>query len=118
MPEDRYQALTNSAVGGLVARRVGLPTPPILERHRPGMPVVSGPVALGGARGGRLADPAREVLRSIEATVVEGEEAEPAALIYDASAIDAVERLRALYEFFGPRIRNLNRNGRVVVIAG
>jgi 3-oxoacyl-[acyl-carrier protein] reductase len=118
LADDRYQSLTNSAIGGLVARRVGLPTPPILERWRPGMPVVSGPVALGGARGGRLADPAREVLRAIGASVVEGEESEPAALVYDASAIDSVERLRALYEYFHPRIRALRRNGRVVVLAG
>jgi 3-oxoacyl-[acyl-carrier protein] reductase len=118
MADDRYQSLTNSGLGGLVARRVGLPTPPIHERRRPGMPVVTGPVALGGARGGRLADPAREVLRSIGASVVEGEDSEPAALVYDASAIDGVERLRALYEFFGPRIRGLRRNGRVVVLAG
>ncbi|MFL5870554.1 MAG: 3-oxoacyl-ACP reductase [Solirubrobacterales bacterium] len=120
MPEDRYQSLTNSAVGGLVARRVGLPTPPILERHRPGMPVVSGPVAFGAAAGGRLEQPIRDALRSIGASVLEGEDetADPAALVYDASGIDEPARLRSLYEFFHPRIRGLARNGRIVVLAG
>jgi 3-oxoacyl-[acyl-carrier protein] reductase len=114
---DRYQSITNSALGGLT-RRLGLPTPPRLERHAPGKPVVSGPVLLGGARGGRLQEPARDVLRSIGAHVAEGSGEESyAALVYDASGIDGSARLRALHEFFHPVIRNLAANGRVVVLA-
>jgi 3-oxoacyl-[acyl-carrier protein] reductase len=119
-PGDRYQALTNSPLGAITSR-VGLPTPPILERHRPGMPVARGPVALGGAHGGRLSEPAGRVLRSVEATVVSGDathSARPAALVFDASGIDEPARLRALYEFFHPRIRGLAPNGRVIVLAG
>ena len=118
---DRYQTLTNSPLGALTSR-VGLPTPPILQRHIPGRPVVEGPVVLGGARGGRLLEPAERVLRSLEATVVDGpgspDAPPPAALVYDATAIDEPARLRALYEFFHPTIHGLGRNGRVVVLAG
>jgi len=118
---DRYQALTNSPLGALTGR-VGLPTPPILQRQTPGRQVVEGPVVLGGAHGGRMDEAVRRVLRSIEATVIADEaaarNAEPAALIYDATAIDGPARLRALYEFFHPLIRQLARNGRVVVLAG
>jgi 3-oxoacyl-[acyl-carrier protein] reductase len=117
---DRYQALTNSPLGALTSR-LGLPTPPLLERHRPGAPVVSGPVVLGTAQGGRLEEPAHDVLRSLEAAVITEPGAaapEPAALLFDASGIDEPARLRSLYEFFGPRVRGLRRNGRVVVLAG
>jgi 3-oxoacyl-[acyl-carrier protein] reductase len=122
MSADRYQALANSALGGALTRRLGLPTPPTLERQEPGKPVVDGPVLLGAARGGRLLDPAEAVLRSIGAHVErEGprdeERAEFAALVFDASGIDGSPRLRTVYEFFGPVIRALSRNGRVLVLA-
>jgi 3-oxoacyl-[acyl-carrier protein] reductase len=117
---DRYASLTNSPLGA-VTSRIGLPTPPTLRRYEPGQPVVQGPIALGEAHGGRLAEPARTVLRSIEAAVITGggsSEDMPAALVFDASGIDEPGRLRALYDFFHPRIRSLERNGRVVVLAG
>jgi 3-oxoacyl-[acyl-carrier protein] reductase len=118
MAGDRYQALTNSPLGALTSR-VGLPTPPVLQRHEPGMPVVSGPVVLDGAHGGRLAEPVEGALRSIEAPVErDGADAsEPAALVFDATGIDEPARLRSLYEFFHPTIRKLRRNGRVLVLA-
>jgi 3-oxoacyl-[acyl-carrier protein] reductase len=47
---DRYQALANSALGGAVVKRLGLPAPPRLERHQPGRPVVAGPVHIGSAQ--------------------------------------------------------------------
>jgi 3-oxoacyl-[acyl-carrier protein] reductase len=120
---DRFQAIANSPVGGQITRRLGLPTPPILERHEPGKPVVSGPVLLGGAHGGRLEDAAAEVLRSIGAHVIDnpaaasgGEDPDLSGIVFDASGIDAPERLKALYEFFHPTIRSLRRSGRVVVL--
>jgi 3-oxoacyl-[acyl-carrier protein] reductase len=118
---DRYQALANSPLGA-VTKRLGLPAPPMLERHRPGQPVVSAPVLIGGARGGRLLEPLREVLSSIGAHVEteppsEGEGAALAALVFDASGIDESARLRSLYEFFHPVARALRPSGRVVVLA-
>jgi 3-oxoacyl-[acyl-carrier protein] reductase len=118
MSSDRYQGITNSAVLGAVTKRLGLPTPPILRRHEPGDPVVSGPVLLGGAREGRLREPLDESLRSLGAhvTTEAGGEREHAALVFDASAIDDSARLRALYDFFHPVIRSLGRSGRVLVL--
>jgi 3-oxoacyl-[acyl-carrier protein] reductase len=118
---DRYQTITNSPLGA-VTSRIGLPTPPVLTRYEPGQPVIEGTVVLAGAHGGRLTEPVGDVLRSIEATVITdttaAETAEPAALIFDASAIDDPARLRALYDFFHPRVRKLRRNGRALVLAG
>jgi 3-oxoacyl-[acyl-carrier protein] reductase len=118
---DRYQALTNSPLGA-VTSRIGLPTPPVLERHQPGKPVIDGPVLFGDAHGGRLGDAIDRTLRSIEATKLtdplEVESQRPAAIVFDASGIDEPQRLRALYEFFHPTIRSLDRNGRVIVLAG
>ncbi len=59
---DRYAALVNSRPGGALARRVGLPRPVVLERHRPGDPVIRGRVLLGGAPGGHLLEPLVAVL--------------------------------------------------------
>jgi 3-oxoacyl-[acyl-carrier protein] reductase len=122
MSEDRYQALANSALGGAVVKRLGLPAPPRLARHEPGQPVVSGPVHLGSAHGGRLEEPAREALRSIGAHVTGAdapadEPQDVAALVFDASGIDDSTRLRALHDFFHPTIASLRRSGRSVVLA-
>ena len=122
MSPDHYQSLANSAFGGAVTKRLGLPKPPLLERHEPGKPLVSAPVALGAARGGRLEEPVREVLRGLDAHVetdvgsVDGR-GELAALLFDASGIDDSVRLRSLYEFFHPLIRALRPSGRVLVLA-
>jgi 3-oxoacyl-[acyl-carrier protein] reductase len=118
---DRYQSLTNSPLGALTSR-IGLPTPPVLERHEPGKPVVSAPVLLGDLQGARLREAAEGALRSIGATVAhEGggsDGAELAAIVLDASGIDEPGRLHGLYEFFNPVIRGVRRNGRVVVLSG
>jgi 3-oxoacyl-[acyl-carrier protein] reductase len=118
---DRYQALANSPLAGAMVKRLGLPVPPPLERHAPGKPVASGAVLVGSARGGRLLDPAAEVLRGAGATVVAdaeagGERPQIGALVFDASGIDSTERLRAVYEFFHPVIRSLRASGRAIVL--
>ena len=119
---DRYQRFANSGLGKRFARGVGLPTPTPLERHEPGKPVVSGPVLLGGAHGGRLAEPARAVLDSIGAEVLSeppagGEDGGGlAAIVFDASGIDESRRLRALYDFIGPVVRSLRPSGRLLIL--
>ena len=119
---DRYQAVANSALGGAITKRLGLPTPPRLERHEPGKPVVSAPVVVGSAQGGRLDEHVKAVLRSIGAHVEEGPPPSSAegdglsALVFDATGIDDSSRLRALYEFFHPVIRSLRPSGRAIVL--
>jgi 3-oxoacyl-[acyl-carrier protein] reductase len=118
---DRYQALANSPLGRRAVKAIGLPTPVPLERHEPGRPVVSAPVLVGTARGGRVVEPVMDVLRSIGArarTEAASEDGEPklAAIVFDATGIDDSLRLRTLYDFFHPVVRSLARSGRLLVI--
>ncbi|MCW3067129.1 MAG: 3-oxoacyl-ACP reductase [Solirubrobacterales bacterium] len=104
---DRYSQLVNNPLGRVVAKNVGLPQPVELERFSPGDPVISGPVVVGAAPGGRLGD----VLRAWEDA---GEQ--PKALVFDATGIGSSAELVELYRFFHPRIRELAVSGRVVVL--
>jgi 3-oxoacyl-[acyl-carrier protein] reductase len=116
---DTYQRLANAPVGRTVVKRLGLPTPTPIQRHEPGRPVVTAPVLVGAARGGRLLEPVHDVLRSIGAhTLTEvDEEGDPlSALVFDASGIDDSTRLRGLYDFFHPVARRLAPSGRALVL--
>ncbi|MDT3398239.1 3-oxoacyl-ACP reductase [Streptomyces sp. B1866] len=120
---DRYQKLTTSGPGAFVAKRLGLPQPEPLVRFRPGRPVVSGRVVLGGADGGRVGKTLRALLDSIGAEVETDSGAgagetgtRPSVLVFDATGITDSGQLSALYAFFHPRIRSLAPNGRVVVV--
>jgi 3-oxoacyl-[acyl-carrier protein] reductase len=137
---DRYAQLVNAPLLGPLARRVGLPRPVALERHRPGDPVIRGRVLLGAAPGGRLAGPLAETLAAAHAEVASSIE-EPLrsriadagldatvfnphapgeqrfkALVFDASGIADSTQLVALQGFFHPTVRRLERCGRVVVL--
>src|SRR5690349_21096708 len=115
---DRYANFANSGLGRTVVKRLGLPDPPRLRRFKAGDPLVSGPVLLGAAPGGRLAEPVRKLL---EATGVEikdqtGEGVRVSALVFDATGIGDSDGLRALYDFFHPYARALQASGRVIVL--
>jgi 3-oxoacyl-[acyl-carrier protein] reductase len=139
---DRYQQLINTPIGRIVSRQIGLPAPVTLERHRPGQPVVSGPVLLGAAPGARLAGPAAQVLAAVGAEVetTARKEARQAAadaglkagifnpevaaetdtfkaLVFDASGITELESLREAWAFFHPTIRHVRQSGRLIVLA-
>ncbi len=116
---DRYQQLINTPIGRVVSKQVGLPSPVKLERYAPGQPVISGPVLLGGATGGRLDESLKRVLAEMGAEVVSGPPAGEQtfkALVYDASALKSSEQLRELWAFFHPVIRRVRDSGRVVVL--
>ena len=59
---DRYASFAHSGPGRALVKRLGLPDPPRLRRLPPGDPLVTGPVLLGGAPGGRLATRSRKML--------------------------------------------------------
>ncbi|MGH3877699.1 MAG: 3-oxoacyl-ACP reductase [Actinophytocola sp.] len=120
---DRYQQFARSGLGRQLVRRLGLPNPTPLRRHKPGDPALNGPALVGAAGGARLTDTVHTVLKSAAIEVLtepltapEGERAKHAALVFDASGIDRPERLRELYEFFQPVIRTVGTCGRVVVL--
>jgi 3-oxoacyl-[acyl-carrier protein] reductase len=137
---DRYTQLVNTPVGKTIAKQVGLPKPVPLKRHVPGAPVVDGKVLLGGAPGGRLAQPIAQVLADVGADVATplrpdlraaaaeaGLDASPwtpkaavdhryAALVFDATGITEAAQLKELHAFFGPTIRQVATCARVVVL--
>jgi 3-oxoacyl-[acyl-carrier protein] reductase len=118
---DLYTQIVNNPLGRIVSKRVGLPTPTVLERYTPGQPVVRGPVLTGGAPGGRLGEPIAAVLADAEATVVEppvteGDTETFKALVFDATGIAESGGLRAAWESFHPTIRRVRPCGRVIVL--
>jgi 3-oxoacyl-[acyl-carrier protein] reductase len=125
-------------VGGL-AKRVGAPSPPTLERFVPGAPVISGKVLLGAATNSRLARPLLDALEGLDAAtaVVDGDPARRLigdakvdaanfaakgarqrfkALVFDATGIGDSASLVALQAFFYPALDALERSGRVIVL--
>ncbi|HEX5204568.1 MAG TPA: 3-oxoacyl-ACP reductase [Actinoplanes sp.] len=132
---DRYANFANSGVGRGVVKRLGLPDPPRLRRHRPGDPLTPGPVLLGGpplpgfsapsggpgageGTAGRLAGPVGKLLEAAGVPVVETAEegARLGALVFDATGITGSAGLRALYDYFHPVARSLVPSGRVIVL--
>jgi 3-oxoacyl-[acyl-carrier protein] reductase len=137
---DRYAQLVNAPLASQIARRVGLPRPVPLERHRPGDPVIRGRVLLGAAPGGRLTGAVAEILAAADAEVASSLQ-EPLrstvadagldatvfnpdapgeqrfkALVFDASGIADSTQLVALQGFFHPAVRRIERCGRVIIL--
>lgn len=117
---DRYASFVQSGVGRALVKRLGLPDPPQLRRHRPGDPLVPGPVLLGAAAGGRLAGPVGKLL-----TAAGVELRDPAdvaagtrlgALVYDATGVTDSTALRQLYDYLHPHARSVLPSGRVIVL--
>jgi 3-oxoacyl-[acyl-carrier protein] reductase len=139
---DTYANLVNTPVGRVLAKRIGLPAPPRLQRYEPGSPPIDGPVLLGGAPGGTLVTSTAGVLASIQAethTALEPSLREAAAaagldakvfnpdaaspeqtfkaLVFDATGIVATDQLEHAYAFFHGAIRRIRGSGRIVVLA-
>ena len=138
---DRYQQLVNTPIGKLVSKQVGLPAPPILERYRPGRPVISGPVLLGAPQDGRLASALAQILEAIDAQVLTAmdeplrsavaradleaaifnPDAAPPdqrfkALVLDATGLKSTADLVHAYAFLHPTARRVTPSGRIVVL--
>jgi 3-oxoacyl-[acyl-carrier protein] reductase len=138
---DLYQQLVNTPIGKIVAKQVGLPNPPRLERYQPGQPVISGPVLLGAAPGPRLAPAVAGVLAAIGAdafTPMDDELRTAAAdaaldagifnpetatsdqrfkaLVFDATGIESSEQLVQAWAFLHSAIRRVMGSGRVLVL--
>ncbi len=113
---DRYAFFTQTPVGQLAVKNLGLPNPVPLERWSEGAPLVDGTVLVGGA--GRLADTLATTLEALDITVV-SESVEGArfkGLVFDATGLTSSADLVALQAFFTPLLRSLERCARVVVI--
>jgi 3-oxoacyl-[acyl-carrier protein] reductase len=120
---DRYSQLVNTPLGRMVSKQVGLPTPVKLERYTPGQRVVSGPVLLGGAPGGRLGEQLGAVLADADAKVStadlsneDGDGQTFKALVFDATGITESSMLREAWAFFHPTIRRIRSCARIIVL--
>ncbi|MFG2061689.1 3-oxoacyl-ACP reductase [Micromonospora sp. NPDC048871] len=123
---DRYASFVQSGAGRALVKRLGLPDPPRLRRYAPGEPILPGPVLLGSASGGRLAEPVGKILAAAglalrdPATAVPdpttGRTPDSAALVYDATGITDSTGLSQLYDFFHPQARAVQPSGRVIVL--
>ena len=115
---DRYQSLINTPVGQLIAKNVGLPNPPALDRWQPGSALVEGIVLLGSADGGRLRTSAADTLAArdvrVSAAATEGQRFK--GIVFDASGITTPDRLVELQEFLTPVLRSLSDCGRIVIL--
>lgn len=141
---DLYLKFVNTFVGKRLATTLSLPTPVKLERWRKAdQPFVEGKILLGGGKdckvlsaladtinmgatelfyptgAASLADSA-SLARSHKAKALDLTERAKSprlkAQVFDATGIRNASELRSLYDFFHPAIRQLTRNGRVVVI--
>ncbi|MCQ8278623.1 3-oxoacyl-ACP reductase [Acetobacteraceae bacterium KSS8] len=135
---DRYLDFVNGPVGGLLAKRLGLPTPVRLVRNGD-RAAKARPVLVGAAKGARLlsalavnfagqhvvsfyhhdAESWREAAE--EHGLMSGRFGERSgrvgALVFDASGIETVDGLGALYRFFHDSIRAVCPNGRILVLS-
>jgi 3-oxoacyl-[acyl-carrier protein] reductase len=113
---DKYQAFTQSPIGKMLVKNLGLPQPAKLERYRAGDPLVKGTVLVGGR--GRLADELPGLLGQLgiaSATAATAGE-KYKGLVFDATGLTSIEQLVELQEFFTPVLRSLETCPRVVVI--
>jgi 3-oxoacyl-[acyl-carrier protein] reductase len=115
---DRYQQFTQSMPGRFITKRLGMPQPTPLRRHEPGQPLLTGPALVGAAAGGRLRKPVDQVLKATRSKTQASQngEASYGALVYDASGISSSDQLSELHGFFHPVIRQIARNGRLLVL--
>ncbi|MCX6407925.1 MAG: 3-oxoacyl-ACP reductase [Propionibacteriales bacterium] len=114
---DRYQDLAHNPIGKFLVKNLGLPNPPYLERYEGG-PLVRGSVLTGSATPGDVAKAVTAALKAlkIEATGVPAQGKRYKGLVFDATGIADAAGLVALQEFFTPVLRQLQGNGRVVVV--
>ncbi|PKM22749.1 MAG: 3-oxoacyl-ACP reductase [Gammaproteobacteria bacterium HGW-Gammaproteobacteria-14] len=143
---DVYQAIANSPVGSKIFSSLNLPIPVILERHSPGQAsFISGDVIVGAAPGGKAITSVLATLKTAPQAKLHTLAGLPAeadvqkaggtagvnvgnytaskedkqkfkGLIFDATGIKNTAELRALYDFFHPLTRKLEKCGRIVVI--
>lgn len=135
---DRYGELVQSGIGKTIAKNLGLPTPVALERHRAGQPILTGEV-LAGFTDSFVQSAVMDLLNELHANVsvdksvidatsqfkgvltdADAKRADDHArfkvVVFDASGIDSIDKLRKLYDFFQPIARKIKSSGRVIII--
>lgn len=113
---DKYRSFSQSPLGKLLVKNLGLPAPMKLERYAEGAPLVDGVVAVGGR--GRLAESLGGILSQlgVESTDAPAEGSRLKGLVFDATGLTSSDQLVALRDFFTPLMRSLATCPRVVVL--
>ena len=113
---DKYQSFTQSTIGKVLVKNLGLPNPTKLERYTAGAPLVKGTVLVGGR--GRLAESLGGLLSELDvaSTTAATEGARFKGLVFDATGLTTSSDLVALQEFFTPVLRSLESNPRILVL--
>ncbi|WP_341229271.1 3-oxoacyl-ACP reductase [Nocardioides salarius] len=113
---DKYQSFSQSPIGKLLVKNLGLPAPMPLERYTPGAPLVDGTVVTGGT--GRLAESLAGLLDTlgIASTDTPDDTTSYKGLVFDATGLTSADQLVALRDFFTPLMRRLATCPRVVVL--
>lgn len=119
---DGYSDFVSSGVGKTVAKRLGLPRPPVLRRYEPGQALLEGPAAVGAIGSGEVAAHAAQVIRSSDAEVLDATpEADYGdklgALVVDATQATTLADLEAFRALAVPAVKALGPSARVVVMA-
>src|SRR6476619_4308069 len=108
---DKYLSFTQSQIGRLLVKNLGLPNPVRLERYAAGDPLVKGTVLVGGR--GRLVESLPGLLGPLGIGTDTAQHVEGAAdvrykgLVFDASGLTSPDQLEALRNFFTPVLRSL-----------
>ena len=96
-------------------RKLGVPRIPVLRRHSPGAPLLTGPGIVGAIGAGRYADPIRALLK--DAGVADaGDEGTAAAVVLDATAARRLDDLAAVQRFLTPAVKRLAPGGRLLLL--
>ena len=113
---DKYQSFSQSPIGKLLVKNLGLPAPMPLERYTPGAPLVDGTIVTGGT--GRLAESLAGLLDTlgIASTETPDDTTSYKGLVFDATGLTSADQLVALRDFFTPLMRRLATCPRVVVL--
>ena len=143
---DTYHAIANSPMGKALFGAINLPIPVILDRWQPGQAsFIKGRVLVGAANGSTAVDSILGTLKGapeakvsvlanngnaselqkkagklgVDAdnyTANRDDDAKFKGLVFDATGIQNPDELKALWEFFHPVIRKLEKCARVVVV--
>lgn len=143
---DTYQSIANSPMGKAVFGAMNLPIPVILDRWQPGQEsFIKGRVLVGAAANGSAVTTVFKTLKEApqaqpavlgnngnaaelqkqagklkvdldKYTASRDDDDKFKALVFDATGIQNPDELKALWEFFHPTIRKLEKCARVIVI--
>ena len=116
MTDDLLATLSNTPI----AKQLGLPTVPALRRHRPGDPLLPGPVlvtSVGGAGGGRFAKPVVAFVEEhgVPALSEPGDE-KLHGVVVDLSAATTLADLATAQQILTPAVKKLGPSGRLLLI--